>query len=80
MHSAQAAAHAREAGEDSRVVAAALLHDVGHMLGFEAGLPAEMDGCGFENHDESGGEFLEALGFEKDVSYRRPSVDLARWV
>jgi gamma-butyrobetaine dioxygenase len=45
QHSAQAAALARLSGEDPSVVAAALLHDVGHLLGFEAGLEAEMDGC-----------------------------------
>lgn len=44
-HSAQAAARARAAGERDAMVVAALFHDIGHMLGFEAGLQAEMDGC-----------------------------------
>ena len=69
MHSAQAAALAREAGERPEVVAAALLHDVGHMLGFEAGLPAQMDGCGFEAHDTAGADFLLDLGFHRDVAF-----------
>lgn len=69
QHSAQAAKLAAEAGEREAVVVAALFHDVGHMLGFEAGLPAEMDGCGFEAHDASGGAFLTDLGFDADVGY-----------
>ena len=69
MHSAQAAALAREAGERPEVVAAALLHDVGHMLGFEAGLPSQMDGCGFEAHDTVGADFLLDLGFHRDVAF-----------
>ena len=69
MHSAQTAELARQAGESSDLVAAALLHDVGHMLGFEAGLIAEMDGCGFEHHDEAVAAFLRALGFCHDVAF-----------
>ncbi|KAJ8599157.1 hypothetical protein CTAYLR_008307 [Chrysophaeum taylorii] len=69
QHSAQAAQLARAAGERDAAVVAALFHDVGHLLGFEAGLPAEMDGCGFEAHDSSGGAFLTQLGFEEDVGW-----------
>ena len=68
-HSQEAAKLALEAGERQEVIAAALFHDCGHLLGFEAGLPAEMDGCGFEQHHSSGADFLTKLGFSRDVAY-----------
>merc|ERR1719401_3208454 len=44
-HSLQAAAlAAKETPNDREVIAAALLHDVGHMLGLEAGQRMGMDG------------------------------------
>jgi len=65
-HCLQAAALARAAKPDDDVyVAAALLHDIGHVLGAEAGLDpkAGMDGCGVPDHERLGGMFLASLGF-----------------
>lgn len=45
-HSVQAAMVARARGESEEVQIAALFHDVGHLLGLEAGYPPAMDGCG----------------------------------
>ena len=45
-HSLQAADCAREGGDDE-VMVAALLHDIGHVVGMESGYPLGMNGCGF---------------------------------
>ena len=69
QHSLQCAAlaAAEYAGVDDDMVAAALLHDVGHVLGLEAGLEMAMGGCGTANHEEVGAEFLSTLGFNDRV-------------
>eukprot|EP00954_Amorphochlora_amoebiformis_P021775 1348728-Amorphochlora_amoeboformis.AAC.1 len=53
---------ARAAGESKEVVIAALLHDVGHLLGLEAGFEPAMDGCGTVDHEGIGHDFLLDLG------------------
>jgi predicted HD phosphohydrolase len=71
-HSLQAAAVAADAGEDSEGQLAALLHDVGHLLGLEAGgapPPPGMDGCGTVDHEGVGATFLRDLGFSDTVSF-----------
>ena len=68
-HSVQTAAAARASGESEEVVLSCLLHDVGHLLGLEANAPPEMDGCGVEEHERVGAEFLGALGLSDTVSY-----------
>jgi gamma-butyrobetaine dioxygenase len=69
-HQLQAAALARAAGCSDVVVAAALLHDVGHMIGHHAGelvadvaLAAETDA----HHDVSGARWLSTW-FAADVT------------
>jgi len=61
-HSWQAYDAAKRDDAPSKVQVASLLHDVGHMLGMEAGYPIGMDGCGIENHEKIGGDFLLSLG------------------
>eukprot|EP00956_Cyclotella_meneghiniana_P014515 scaffold21748_cov58-Cyclotella_meneghiniana.AAC.1 len=61
-HSWQAYQVAKKCGAQPKVQVASLLHDVGHMLGMEAGYPIAMDGCGIENHESIGGDFLLSIG------------------
>jgi len=61
-HSWQAYEAAKKDDAPTKVQVASLLHDVGHMLGMEAGYPIGMDGCGIENHEKIGGDFLLSLG------------------
>ena len=68
-HSVQAALLAKAQGESADVQVACLLHDVGHLLGLEAGLPPAMDGCGTEDHEGIGASFLRHLGFPHSVAY-----------
>eukprot|EP00616_Rhizochromulina_sp_CCMP1243_P003009 CAMPEP_0118976016 /NCGR_PEP_ID=MMETSP1173-20130426/17557_1 /TAXON_ID=1034831 /ORGANISM="Rhizochromulina marina cf, Strain CCMP1243" /LENGTH=511 /DNA_ID=CAMNT_0006925993 /DNA_START=11 /DNA_END=1542 /DNA_ORIENTATION=- len=68
-HSVQASLAARERGENEEVQVAALLHDIGHLLGFEAGFPAGMDGCGTEFHEDIGADFLRGLGLSESICY-----------
>ncbi len=65
-HSLQAAALASTDGDDE-VVVAALLHDIGHVVGMEAGYDLQMDGCGILNHENIGADFLADLGFSARV-------------
>jgi len=44
------------------IAIASLLHDIGHMLGLEAGFSPGMAGCGTPNHEGIGGDFLSKLG------------------
>jgi len=70
QHSLQAAALAAAARpDDEEYIAAALLHDIGHMLGAESGDDpvSGMDGCGVPYHERLGREFLASLGFPARV-------------
>ncbi len=58
QHALQSAHRATEAGSDNEMVVAALLHDVGHLLG--GNLHAEI---GVIDHDTSCVEWLRARGF-----------------
>ena len=68
-HSVQTAAAARHGNETDEAVLSCLLHDIGHMIGLEAGTPPGMDGCGTEEHERVGAEFLGQLGFSDVASY-----------
>ena len=43
---------------DTATIVTALLHDVGHLAGLEAGHAPGMDGCGTEDHEAVGGVFV----------------------
>ena len=71
-HCEQAAALAAvQMPEDEEVILAALLHDVGHLIGMEADpqAPEGMGGCGFPRHEEEGAVFLALLGFSKRICF-----------
>ena len=73
-HGLQTAFAAKQAGENSDVQIAGLLHDIGHLLALEAGKEMEMEddngeATGTMDHDTIGGEFLEKLGFKDGVSF-----------
>jgi phosphonate degradation associated HDIG domain protein len=53
-HALQTAAHAEAAGVDEPMVAAALLHDVGHLLALDGRAPEA-------GHEDSGAAFLTAV-------------------
>lgn len=71
-HSLQAAALAynsfNDGDRDNEVVVAALLHDIGHVLGLEAGQALRMGGCGIQNHENIGAHFTRKLGFRERIS------------
>lgn len=66
-HSWQAYECAKQENEDVQM--ASLLHDIGHLLGMEAGFPIGMNGCGVPRHESIGGDFLLSLGFPNRVAW-----------
>eukprot|EP00466_Bigelowiella_natans_P014568 jgi/Bigna1/126918/aug1.3_g1626 len=64
-----AAILAREAGETEEVVIGALLHDIGHLLGLEAGYEPAMDGCGTVDHEGIGHDFILDLGLPPTIAF-----------
>ena len=51
------------------VIVASLLHDVGHLVGLEAGDSMERMGhCGILDHEVQGGAFLRKLGLSPRVA------------
>jgi len=81
-HALQAAALARGAGAAPAVVAAALLHDVGHMVGLaEPARHARMGDCGTVAHEGVGAAWLEERGFAPRVAALvRRHVDAKRFL
>ena len=82
-HALQAAALARAAGFPDAVVAAALLHDLGHMIGLAAppGTYARMGDCGIMAHEGLGAAFLAARGLPPLVcDLVRRHVDAKRYL
>ena len=64
QHAKQAAALAEAEGADDELVTAALLHDLGHLLGLmEPGKYERMGDCGVMCHEGIGAAFLERRGF-----------------
>ncbi len=62
QHSIQAMLAAKNAGESKEIQLAALLHDIGHLLGLESGFSPAMDGCGTVDHEGVGADFICDLG------------------
>jgi putative nucleotidyltransferase with HDIG domain len=60
-HALQCADLARVAGADDELIAAALLHDIGHLI-------AEGDETGAVNHDAAGAAYLRELGCSATVA------------
>eukprot|EP00439_Symbiodinium_sp_Y106_P018059 s6833_g2.t1 len=66
-HALQAADLAHRSGLGLEATLAALLHDVGHLLGMEDKSHARMGDCGVANHENLGGGWLAGLGFSPKV-------------
>jgi predicted HD phosphohydrolase len=81
-HGLQAAALARASGAADAVIAAALLHDIGHMLGLaEPDTYARMGDCGTVAHEGLGGAWLERAGFPAATAdLVRRHVDAKRYL
>jgi len=80
-HCIQTAHAAMKGGEEKEAQLSCLLHDVGHLLGLEAGNPMGMDGCGVEDHELIGAQFLGNLGFSDTVAYlARHHVNAKRYL
>lgn len=76
-HALQSAQLARDAGAGDEVIVAALLHDIGHLLG-EGRLHEQL---GVIDHDRAGADFLRARGFpERIVSLIEGHVVAKRYV
>lgn len=67
-HALQAAKLARAANFGAEAVAAALLHDCGHMRGLEDPTTGRMAHCGVMDHELLGGAWLRRLGFSGEVA------------
>ena len=67
QHMYQAAELARENGYSDKLVLAAFLHDVGHIME-ELTEENGMDGWGMIDHEKAGGQFLRNLGFSNEVA------------
>lgn len=63
-HALQAAHFAHQAQADDGMVAAALLHDIGHLCAPEH---PQMEGMGAMDHDKLGGDYLRRAGFQERV-------------
>ncbi|MBD2753546.1 phosphonate degradation HD-domain oxygenase [Spirosoma validum] len=66
-HALQCALLAEQAGADDETIAAAFLHDIGHLLPPElAG--GYMDGYGAVDHEKLGADYLRERGFSEKVA------------
>jgi len=80
-HALQAAYLGAKAGFRNEAIIAALLHDVGHLLGLEDPSASRMDDCGVVDHEKIGGDWLRGLGFSEEVSTLvRRHVDAKRYL
>ena len=70
-HMIQAAMMAEKDGKPKTVILAALLHDIGHLIGFDDDINLEtMGNVGVKNHERIGGAFLRYI----DIPYPIPEL------
>ncbi|GAB3885507.1 HD domain-containing protein [Spirosoma agri] len=67
-HALQCAQMAEQAGADADTVAAAFLHDIGHLLPEELVKTGYMDGYGTIDHERLGADYLRELGYSEKVA------------
>jgi predicted HD phosphohydrolase len=67
-HSVQAALLAKEKNLGDKMIVAAFLHDLGHMLPLTDYKTQDMDGFGSIDHESSGADYLKDLGFEDMIT------------
>lgn len=65
-HALQAAQGARDDGSDDETIAAALLHDIGHLCADR--ICSRMGSYGVDNHQEIGAQFVLQCGFSNKVA------------
>ncbi len=79
-HAVQAALLAQEEGYDNDTVVAALLHDIGHLIGTKFNLQ-QMESLGALFHESIGSECLRSLGMNKKVvELVKSHVDAKRYL
>jgi len=81
-HAVQCGARARASGAPPHVVVAALLHDVGHLLGLaDPHSHGRMGECGVTRHEHVGADWLAGLGFPAGTTELvRRHVDAKRYL
>jgi len=83
QHALQAAKCAADAGAADDLVAGALLHDVGHLIGLDEPdrFSGRMGTCGVAHHESIGAAFVRDLGFpHRTVELVRRHVDAKRYL
>lgn len=76
----QCAMLAEKDGYPDEVILGVFLHDIGHLVGFDRGLP-HMGDVGTNAHEIVGERFLKDLGFPESVtSFVRGHVDAKRYL
>ena len=65
-HALQCAKLAADDGADNETIAAALLHDIGHLYGQENA--QQMNGYGVAEHEELGAHFVVSYGFSEKIA------------
>lgn len=79
-HMTQCAMQAEKDGYPDEVILGVFLHDIGHLVGFDRGLP-HMGDIGTNAHEIVGERFLKDLGFPESVtSFVRGHVDAKRYL
>jgi len=71
QHSIQAAMQAEQDGQPTHVVLAALLHDIGHMLGIRDDLPkmvTDQVNIGTIKHEKVAADYLRERGFPDEIA------------
>lgn len=66
-HASQAAQLAEKDGNDSEVILAAFMHDIGHLLDDAPGAE-DMDGFGVVDHEAVGASYLSERGFSPKIA------------
>ena len=81
-HSVQAGLIAKERGLDDELIAAAFLHDIGHLCPLEQEAEFEtMGDYGVDAHDKWGEDYLRQMGFsERVTAVVRNHVDAKRYL
>jgi phosphonate degradation associated HDIG domain protein len=83
QHALQAAKCAADAGAAGDLVAGALLHDIGHLIGLDEPdrFSGRMGTCGVAHHESIGAAFVRELGFpHRTVELVRRHVDAKRYL